>query len=287
MVKNGQEIRSLCYAPSAATPLGLELLTFDQLRTMPVAHGQVVRGDFHVLAHCTTGTGRLTVDFVARDLVPGTVAWVRPGWTHRWDDITALDGHLMLCRPELVPAAAVGHAPAPSTPPLSPADLLTDLAFEHLVREYAAVAPVESILRHLVSALTLRVAAALPAPAAATDLFDRFARLTERYHTETREVSWYAAQLGYSPRTLTRAVHLTTGRSAKQYLNDRVALEAKRLLAQAPPLPTATCARRLGFEDAANFTKFFRTHTGTTPTRFRRANTNGVVEEPVEEPVLV
>ncbi|WP_369639614.1 AraC family ligand binding domain-containing protein, partial [Nocardia sp. JMUB6875] len=104
MVKNGQQIRTLQYALKAGSATGLELLTFDQLRPMPVAGRAVVRGDFHVLAHCTAGTGRLTVDFVAHPLTAGTIAWIRPGWTHRWDDLTTLDGYALLCRPELIPA---------------------------------------------------------------------------------------------------------------------------------------------------------------------------------------
>ncbi|MFJ9367571.1 helix-turn-helix domain-containing protein [Nocardia sp. NPDC101769] len=269
MVKIGQPIRTLRYAPTAGSPTGLELLTFDQLRRMPVAAGhEVIRGDFHVLARCTAGSGRTTIDFVAHDLAADTVAWIRPGWTHRWDDIAELKGDLILCRPELVPAAALGHLPSPATPPVVTANPLTDSAFEHLTSEYAVDPPNTAILHHLLSAVTLRLAAGLPALPDPTDLFGRFARLAERYHAETREVAWYAAQLGYSPRTLSRAVQSATGATAKQYMNARVTLEAKRLLAH-EPVTTAECARRLGFDDPANFTKFFRANTATTPTRFR------------------
>ncbi|MEC3916186.1 helix-turn-helix domain-containing protein [Nocardia sp. CDC160] len=268
MVKNGQPIRTLRYALKTGSATGLEVLSFEQLRPMPVAGREVIRGDFHVLARCRSGTGSMTVDFVSHRLTAGSIAWIRPGWTHRWDDITGMDGCVILCRSELIPAAALGHPPSPSTPPVLSGTSLTDAAFDHLTTEYAAAPPDPAILRHLLSALTLRLSTALPALPDPTDLFDRFARLAERHHAETREVSWYAAQLGYSPRTLSRAVQAATGTTAKQYLNARVTLEAKRLLAH-EPITTAECARRLGFDDPANFTKFFRTQTATTPTRFR------------------
>ncbi|GAA2462748.1 AraC family transcriptional regulator [Nocardia seriolae] len=267
MVKNGQSIRTLHYAPKVGSRTGLELLTFDQLRPMPVAGREVIRGDFHVLAHCTAGSGRITVDFVTHALTAGTVAWIRPGWTHRWDDVATLRGRILLCRAELAPTAALGHLPSPATPPILPATPLSDAAFEHLTTEYATVPTDPAILRHLLSALTLRLTAALPSLPDPTDLFTRFAHLADRYHADSREVSWYAAQLGYSPRTLSRAVQSAAGVTAKQFLNARVTLEAKRLLAH-EPLTTAECARRLGFEDPI-FTKFFRTHTATTPTQFR------------------
>ncbi|MFE3797659.1 helix-turn-helix domain-containing protein [Nocardia tengchongensis] len=267
MVECGQPSRTPRYAPRAGAPTGLELLDFDRLRGMPVAAGrEMIRGDFHVLARCTAGSGRLTVDFTEHDLTADTIAWIHPGWSHRWDDIADLKGDLVLVRSDLVPTAALGRLP--STPPIVPANTLTDTAFDHLAGEYAADRPDPAVLGHLLGAMTLRLAAALPAVPGCTDLFGRFARLVERYHAETREVSWYAAQLGCSPRTLSRAVHTATAATAKQYVNARVILEAKRLLAHGAAT-TADCARRLGFDDPANFTKFFRTHTATTPTGFR------------------
>ncbi|MFJ9846920.1 helix-turn-helix domain-containing protein [Kitasatospora sp. NPDC101155] len=56
--------------------------------------------------------------------------------------------------------------------------------------------------------------------------------------------------------------------SAEQFLDQRILLEAKRLLAHTD-LPVARCAERLGFEDAANFSTFFRRQTGQTPSRWR------------------
>jgi AraC-like DNA-binding protein len=54
--------------------------------------------------------------------------------------------------------------------------------------------------------------------------------------------------LTYSPRTLSRATHETAGRSAKQFIDDRVVLEVKRLLAHTDMTATE-CARRTGFDD--------------------------------------
>jgi AraC-like DNA-binding protein len=90
----------------------------------------------------------------------------------------------------------------------------------------------------------------------------------ERDHAVTRRVEDYAAALGYSPRTLTRAASSATGRTAKQYIDDRVLLEAKRLLRHSG-LPAKEVADRLGFIDASDFTKFFRLRTGMTPGAFR------------------
>ena len=68
-------------------------------------------------------------------------------------------------------------------------------------------------------------------------------------HPHSRRVEDYAARLGCSVRTLTRASLAVTGRTAKQVVDDRVALEARRLLA-CTPMSVAEVGRRLGFPRA-------------------------------------
>ncbi|WP_435811648.1 helix-turn-helix transcriptional regulator [Streptomyces decoyicus] len=74
--------------------------------------------------------------------------------------------------------------------------------------------------------------------------------------------------LGYSVRTLTRATHAAAGCGAKRYIDDRVLLEAKRLLVHTALTATAI-GDRLGFPDATVFTKFFRQRATETPATFR------------------
>jgi AraC-like DNA-binding protein len=59
-----------------------------------------------------------------------------------------------------------------------------------------------------------------------------------------------------------------TGRTAKQAVDGRVALEARRLLA-CTPLPVAEIGRRLGFAEPTNFGRFFHREVGTSPGAFR------------------
>ncbi|MEW9519673.1 helix-turn-helix domain-containing protein [Streptomyces tubercidicus] len=73
--------------------------------------------------------------------------------------------------------------------------------------------------------------------------------------------SW---RLVTAARTLSRAAHAATGRSAKSHINERLLLEAKRLLAH-DRLTATRCAERLGFTDASNFSAFFLRETGQRP----------------------
>ncbi|WP_307818492.1 AraC family transcriptional regulator [Streptomyces sp. MBT62] len=104
----------------------------------------------------------------------------------------------------------------------------------------------------------------------ADDTFRRYTAALERDFRTSHHVSDYAAALGYSPRTLTRATLAATGTTAKQYLDARVLLEAKRLLVHTDAT-AADISRALGFAEPTDFAKFFRKRERRTPLEFRAA----------------
>jgi AraC-like DNA-binding protein len=274
MVKNGQRanVRMLRYQAPGEPDGGVEVITFAGLRGMPAgsARPPMQRADFHVLAIVGSGHGAVTVDFVRYRLERGAIVWIRPGRVHRWDSIAALSGTLVLFRPESVPQGSPGADPLGSVswrPAGRPA--LVRLAADHLRREHDAfrarpIPGAAAILSSLLEVLLLRTSDCAPPPSAGREIFAAYAAAVDAHCATSREVTWYARQLGYSPRTLSRATHEAVGRSAKQFIDDQVVLEAKRLLAHTD-ITVTECARRAGFDDPANFSKFFRSRAGLTP----------------------
>ncbi|MFC4021992.1 helix-turn-helix transcriptional regulator [Micromonospora sp. GCM10011542] len=129
------------------------------------------------------------------------------------------------------------------------------------------------LLRHQLAVLLLRLAlpdSGQPAPRPEAETFARLCREVEHGYQHTRRVEDYASQLGCSVRTLTRACLAVTGRSAKQVIDERVALQASRLLA-ATDEPIARIGRRLGFTEPTNFGRFFTREVGVSPGAFRAA----------------
>ena len=126
------------------------------------------------------------------------------------------------------------------------------------------------VVQDLLTALLRRCDPARPGAALPDTVVRRFRLRVEEHLADATRVSVdeYAAELGYGPRTLTRAVRAATGVSAKTWLDQRTVLEAQRLLAHTD-LGVAACGRRLGFVDAANFSAFSTRCTGTTPGRWR------------------
>lgn len=287
MGKNGQPVGAIpdvAYRPYLQAPIGMDVVGFAELlergRRRGITLSAPQRPSFHHLIHVGSGALRHTVDFSDHTLTEGSWLWVRPRQVHRYfpDDLAAAQGTIVIWQPGFPttdPGQGPPHDPSPVLP-TGPHARATRLALRHLTHEYADLASIPldahiETLRLLLSALLLRLAHArpeAPSPASADGPFRRFHDAVERDLCRTHRVGDYAAALGYSVRTLTRATRAATGSSAKQYLDARILLEAKRLLVHTEA-SSAEIAGRLGFADPGDFTKFFRVRDGRTPLEFR------------------
>ncbi|MER6046304.1 AraC family transcriptional regulator [Streptomyces sp. NPDC001793] len=279
-------VRQLRYLPAVGSTYGIEVLSFAALRSMDVQRHRTwpQRPDFHVLAIVESGTGTHEADFHNHRLGQGSAVWIRPGMVHRWSDIDACDGPLVLFRPGFLPGFTVAAATTPVCWHLEDQCLaLALLAADHLDREHHTAAHTPrlaspELLSHLLAALILRTLPNTPAPTGATgsagrrtEVFRAYRAAVEEHFTDWHHVTDYAQALGYDVRTLTRAARAATGTGAKALLDQRILLEAKRLLAHTD-LPVSSCARRLGFRDVGNFTTFFRRQADMPPTTWRSAH---------------
>jgi AraC-like DNA-binding protein len=247
------------------------------------AFGGVQRPEFHFLLAPLTGQGTHMLDFADHHLEPGCVLWVRPGQVQRWGDMAAYDGRVVIFPAGLLdpttselteaasPAGSRWWAPADARAAGAPVlfDEIDDLANDDTISpELRGPA-----LTHLLAALLLRLTAQArtrPDAPSGSDAWLAFRELLETEHARHHEVGWYAARLGWSPRTLTRATKTATGKTPKELVDERVLLEARRLLAHTD-LSVARVGEAIGFDDASNFGAWFRLRTGQTPAVFRAA----------------
>lgn len=102
------------------------------------------------------------------------------------------------------------------------------------------------------------------------DYFILFKDLLERNYKTIKSVSKYASDLSISEKRLNKATSQVLDKTPKQLIDERVLLEAKRLLAHSNAT-VKEIAFDLGFEEPTNFIKYFRKHTEQTPSEFREA----------------
>jgi AraC family transcriptional activator of pobA len=100
------------------------------------------------------------------------------------------------------------------------------------------------------------------------DLLIAFKNELERAFKTERGVRYYAQKLFVSDKVLTHAVQITMGKTPKQLIDDRVMLEAKRLLVHGND-SAKIVGISLGFDEPTNFNKFFKKHSGKTTSEFR------------------
>jgi AraC-like DNA-binding protein len=98
--------------------------------------------------------------------------------------------------------------------------------------------------------------------------YERFKIQLEKDFTTKHQVQHFGDALGLSVKILNRACLSSTGYSTKSCINQRIALEAKRLLAHTDAA-VKSIAIDLGFDDPTNFVKFFKREAAMTPGQFR------------------
>lgn len=100
-------------------------------------------------------------------------------------------------------------------------------------------------------------------------LFNEFMTLLQRYNKQERSVSFYAKQLNITPKYLSSAVKEVSGKTAARWIDESVILEAKALLKYSG-MSIQEIAYHLNFSTQSFFGKYFKQHTGTSPSRYKR-----------------
>lgn len=95
-----------------------------------------------------------------------------------------------------------------------------------------------------------------------------FKDILENQYKTQKQVSSFALKLGITEKRLNLATSRVFGKTPKQIIDERIMLEAKRLLAHTNE-SIKEIGFVLGFEEPTNFIKYFRKHQKATPVEFR------------------
>lgn len=243
--------------------------------------------DFYLLLYVTQGHGTHTIDLVSYELGPGCLFFMTPGQVHHWQLSADTQGYVVLFEADFYlfryPGSRLYEYPffQPTYRPLLhllPTEAELRPLFERMWQEHQAPAPQQDeVFRsylHIALELAARHYPPAPSPAAAGEaphaqqLLRGFGSLINQHFRSQRTVQLYADWLHVSPNHLNALCRRHLGKTASTLIQERVLLEARRLLRHTPAT-VAQVADALGFEDASYFSRYFRTHTGHTPEAFR------------------
>ncbi len=101
------------------------------------------------------------------------------------------------------------------------------------------------------------------------NLIRAFKKGVENHYKKEHSTTFYANKLHITPDHLNRTVKSKIGKTAKDYIQARIITEAKRLL-YFTESSTKEIAYKLGFNEPANFSAFFKKHTDISPSNFKK-----------------
>ncbi|WP_422081255.1 helix-turn-helix domain-containing protein [Ulvibacterium sp.] len=90
-----------------------------------------------------------------------------------------------------------------------------------------------------------------------------------RGQKEIPQVQYFSMQQQLNPSYFSTVIKTKTGRTANQWIQEKILSEAKALLSHSTN-PVKEIAYGLGFQEATHFSKFFKKHVGKSPISYRK-----------------
>jgi len=249
------------------------------------------RNDFYHILIIRKGSGTHLIDFQPVKLTPNSILFIKKGKVHVFDKSSDIDGDLILftddffCRNsddlkflqstilfnDLLDNAALKFRPTRTTYTYAVECMKNELMNQSKEFHY------EILQNHLHNFLIeahreKRNQGFRELPKGGSlDYTLLFNELLEKHFLTTKSVKEYADMIHVSEKRLGNATTSILGKSPKEIINERVILEAKRLLVHTNQA-IKEIAFHLGFGETTNFIKYFKLQTQKTPTEFRESH---------------
>lgn len=235
------------------------------------------RHDFYHLLFLERGSGWHEIEFVQYKVKPMQLFVMRPGEVHSWQLGGNTRGFVVEFTKASLPLGKVtqqllGHLDSMPSMILPERGHQIASQIEIMLDEFQhQQAGFRLSLEHLLLALLVRLAR-LEVPIKknghSAGLVENFLTLVEKHFLREHAVGFYAEQLGVTTKSLTQQASKVLGKSAGTSIQERLLIEAKRLLVYSD-LTVAEIGYELGYEDPNYFARFFRQHVGLAPGKYR------------------
>ena len=99
-------------------------------------------------------------------------------------------------------------------------------------------------------------------------LVEKFMHLVQAHYKQQRGLDFYADLLCLTPKHLSKVIKETTNKTANDWIDEHVILEAKALL-KSTNMTAQQISEELNFSDQSFFGKYFKRHTGMSPREYK------------------
>ncbi|MGV6862471.1 MAG: helix-turn-helix domain-containing protein [Putridiphycobacter sp.] len=244
------------------------------------------RHNFFTILFTKKAKGTHFIDFNAYDLKPNQVFFIAPGQVHQVIEHSKTYGFVLVFSHQFliennIPIAFIedlnlfNHSG--DTPPLVLNETLFTNVFKYLENAFEIYGSDLTYKNQALGALLKLIliqcnnSCTLP-----PDLFVKnnsqlrtFKSLIHEHYKTLHATSDYAKKLNISPDHLNKVVKSKTGKTAKEHIQQRLVIEAKRLL-YFTDLSHKEIAFELGFSEPAHFSSFFKKNVGISPSDFQQ-----------------
>ncbi len=269
---------------------GLDIFLFNQKLERPPAPIDVpYRSDYYQIGICLAGKAELKANLKTYTIEPNCLVVLSPHiikqWTFRSDDIQFLslfftsdfittNNNLHLDRFHFFDSVA-SHCfkiTAAQSKNVIDSFKLIQQKYEtpHAYRNEILKNLINSLLFETESIYEQQSVVSRPAQTRSQLLASEFVKLVNMHSSIERSVKFYASKIFISPKHLNKTVKEITGKTAGEWIDETVILEAKVLL-QNPSLTVSQISDLLHFTDQFTFSKFFKRTIGLSPVAYKQA----------------
>jgi AraC family transcriptional activator of pobA len=290
--KNAISSLDLTFQNGPASFVLRSLKDMEENRPADVSERHPHRHNYYTVIWVKSGSGSHDIDFHHYDVTPGTIFFISPEQVHDIRMDPGPEGFVMMftqkfleesgISPELIQRSGLffhcEHVePLPVKDPRDAGEL--EHLMEHIRDEFhAGNAFREEAISAWLKLFLLRcrrILDTLPRDSSLhtttrSQLIRHFRDLLDARFRHWHKVSDYAGALHITPNYLNEVVSQETGVSAKDYIMNRIMLEARRY-ATLDHVSAKEVSYELGFEDPAHFSKFFKQQHGDSFSGFREA----------------
>ena len=247
------------------------------------------RHDYYTVIIIEEAEGRHVIDYQSYDLSPLQVYFVSPGQVHQMVTLSRPKGSVFTFSQDFlvennIPESFITNINLfrqfGETPPLA-IDETTFGRLSRILEEMEECLPLDLHYRNRALGALLQLfliycnnsclldPKQLDEEHSGVCMLRDFKALVNQNFAKWHKVGEYAPTLHITPKHLSHTVKSLTGKTAKELIQDRLTLEAKRLLFHTD-LTIKEIAYRLGYEEPLHFSSFFKKQAGESPSQYRQ-----------------